>query len=157
MIGTEMVARATPDGYTWLMASAAFTMNPAVRKLAYDPVKDFDWIGMLGTGAVAIVVGPSMPVASLKELVGLGKSKPGYITAWAAGGFNHFVTALFQSRAGLEMVIALYRGGSPALIDVIGGQIHMGVPTLATAAPHLRTGKLKVLAAGGTRRTALYP
>ena len=157
MIGTEMVARANPDGYTLLMASAAFTMNPAVRKLPYDPIKDFDWAAMLGNGAVAIVVGPSLPVNSLQELVSLGKSKPGYLTAGAAGGFNHFVAALFKSLAGIDMVIALYRGGAPALIDVMGGQIHVGVPTLVTALPFIRAGKLKVLAAGGLKRTTVMP
>ena len=157
MIGTEMVARANPDGYTLLMTSTAFTMNPAVHKLPYDPVKDFDWVAMLGNGAVAIVVGPSLPVNSLQELVALGKSKPGYLTAGAAGGFNHFVAALFRSRAGIDMVIALYRGGAPALIDVMGGQIHVGVPTLVTAFPFIRSGKLKVLAAGGLKRTAAMP
>jgi tripartite-type tricarboxylate transporter receptor subunit TctC len=157
MIGTEMVARANPDGYTLLMASAAFTMNPAVRKLPYDPIKDFDWVAMLGNGAVAVVVGPSMPVNSLQELVTLGKSRPGYLTAGAAGGFNHFVAALFKSLAGIDMVIALYRGGAPALIDVMGGQIHVGVPTLVTAFPLIRSGKLKVLAAGGLKRTAVMP
>jgi tripartite-type tricarboxylate transporter receptor subunit TctC len=156
-IGTEMVARANPDGYTLLMASAAFTMNPAVRKLPYDPIKDFDWVAMLGNGAVAIVVGPALPVNSLQELVAIGKSKPGYLTAGAAGGFNHFVAALFKSRAGIDMVIALYRGGAPALIDVMGGQIHMGVPTLVTAFPLIRAGKLKVLAAGGLKRTSVMP
>ena len=157
LIGTEMVARANPDGYTLLMASAAFTMNPAVHKLPYDPVKDFDWVAMLGNGAVAIVVGPSLPVNSLQELVSVGKSKPGYLTAGAAGGFNHFVAALFKSLAGIDMVIALYRGGAPALIDVMGGQIHIGVPTLVTALPYIRAGRLKVLAAGGLKRTTVTP
>ena len=157
MIGTEMVARANPDGYTLLMASAAFTMNPAVRKLPYDPLKDFDWVAMLGNGAVAVVVGPSLPVNSVEELIAVGKSKPGYLTAGAAGGFNHFVAALFKNLAGIDMVIALYRGGAPALIDVMGGQIHIGVPTLVTAFPFIRAGKLKVLAAGGLKRTTVMP
>jgi tripartite-type tricarboxylate transporter receptor subunit TctC len=156
-IGTEMVARATPDGYTLLMASSAFTMNPAVRKLPYDPLKDFDWAASLGSGAVAVIVGPALPVNSLPELLALGRSKPGYLTMGSAGGFQHFVSAMFRNLAGLDAVIALYKGGGPALIDVMGGQVHMAVPTLVTAYPHLRSGKLKVLATGGARRASVLP
>ena len=157
-IGTEIVARAQPDGYTLLMASAAFTMNPAVvRKLPYDPVKDFDWAAMLGRGPVIITVGPSLPVNSLKELLALGRSRPNYITMASAGGFMHFVSAMFRSHAGIDAVIALYKGGSPALIDVMGGHAHMAVATVVTMSPHLRTGKLKPLATGGTKRIPILP
>jgi len=156
-IGTEIVARATPDGYTLLMASAAFTQNPAVRKLPYDPIKDFDWVAMLGSGGVVIVVGPSLPVNTLQDLVTLGRAKPGYLTAASAGGFNHFVSALFRSVSGIDMVIALYKGGFPALVDIMGGQAHVGVPTFVTAMPHIRSGKLKALATGGARRSAAMP
>ncbi|HTP96010.1 MAG TPA: tripartite tricarboxylate transporter substrate binding protein [Burkholderiales bacterium] len=152
-IGTEIVARANPDGYTLLMASSAFTMNPAVRKLPYDPVKDFDWVAKLGNGPVVVTVGPALPVNSLAELLALGRSKPGYITIASAGGFMHFVSALFRSTAGIDAVIALYRGGAPALIDVIGGQAHMSVATIVTAMPHIRSGKLKALATGGAKRS----
>ena len=158
MIGTEIVARAQPDGYTLLMASTAFTMNPAVvRKLPYDPIKDFDWAAMLGRGPVVITVGPSLPVNSLKELIALGKAKPNYITMASAGGFMHFVSAMFKSHAGMDAVIALYKGGAPALIDVMGGHAHMAVATVVTASPHIRTGKLKPLATGGTKRISVLP
>ena len=156
-IGTEMVARATPDGYTLLMASSAFTMNPAVHNLPYDSVKDFDWVAMLGSGAVVVTVGPALPVNSLPDLLALGRSKPGYLTAASAGGFTHFVTALFKSLSGIDMVIVLYKGGFPALIDVMGGQAHLGVPTLVTAFPHIRSGKLKALATGGAKRSPTFP
>ena len=158
MIGSEIVARAAPDGYTLLMASTAFTMNPAViRKLPYDPIKDFDFAATLGRAPVLITVGPSLPVNSIKELVALGKSKPNYITMASAGGFMHFVSAMFRSHAGIESVIALYKGGAPALTDVMGGHAHMAVPTVVTAAPYLRTGRLKALATGGARRLATMP
>ena len=156
-IGTDMVARANPDGYTLLMASSAFTMNPAVHKLPYDPIKDFDWVAMLGAGAVVVTVGPSLPVNSMSDLLALGRSKPGYLTAASAGGFTHFVTALFRSLSRIDMVIVLYKGGFPALIDVMGGQAHMGVPTLVTAFPHIRSGKLKALATGGEKRSPSFP
>ena len=157
-IGTEIVARANPDGYTLLMASTAFTMNPAVvRKLPYDPVKDFDWVAMLGKGPVVITVGPALQVNSLQDLIAVGKSKPNYITIASAGGFMHFVSAMFRSQAGIKAEIALYKGGAPALIDVMSGQAHMAVATLVTASSALRSGKVKALAVGGTKRLPSLP
>jgi tripartite-type tricarboxylate transporter receptor subunit TctC len=158
MIGTEIVARASPDGYTLLMASTAFTMNPAVvKKLPYDPIKDFDWVAMLGRAPVVITVGPGLPVSSLQELIAVGKSKPNYITMGSAGGFMHFVSAMFRSHAGFKAEIALYKGGAPALIDVMSGQVHMAVPTLVTASTHVRSGKLKPLAVSSAKRIPALP
>jgi tripartite-type tricarboxylate transporter receptor subunit TctC len=158
MIGSELVARASPDGYTLLMASTAFTMNPAVvRKLPYDPIKDFAFAATLGRAPVLITVGPSLPVNSIKELVALGKAKPNYITVASAGGFMHFVSAMFRSYAGMDAVIALYKGGVPALTDVMGGHAHMALPTVVTVAPYLRTGKIKALATGTAKRLSIMP
>lgn len=156
MIGSELVARAAPDGYTMLMASTAFTMNPAViKKLPYDSIKDFTFAATLGRGPVVIAAGPSLPVNSIKELVALGKSKPNHITMASAGGFMHFVSAMFRSQAGIDAVIALYKGGGPALTDVTGGHAHMAVATIPTLAPHLRVGKVKALAVGSAKRISL--
>ncbi len=158
MIGSEIVARAAPDGYTLLMASTAFTMNPAViNKLPYDPIKDFDFVATLGRGAVLIVVGPSLPVNSLKELLALGKSKPNHITMASAGGFMHFVSAMFRSQAAIDVVIALYKGGAPALTDVTGGHAHMAISTIPTVGPYLRSGRIKALASGSAKRLAVMP
>jgi tripartite-type tricarboxylate transporter receptor subunit TctC len=158
MIGTEIVARANPDGYTLLMASTAFTMNPAViKKLPYDPIKDFDWVATFGRAPVVITVGPSASVNSLQDLIALAKSKPNYITMASAGGFMHFVSAMFRSHAGFKAEIALYKGGAPALIDVMSGQAHMAVATIPTANPHIRSGRIKALAIGGTKRAASMP
>jgi tripartite-type tricarboxylate transporter receptor subunit TctC len=158
MIGTEIVARANPDGYTLLMASTAFTMNPAViRKLPYDPIKDFDFVATFGRAPVVITVGPGAPVGSLKDLISLAKSKPNYITMASAGGFMHFVSAMFRSHAGFTGEIALYKGGAPALIDVMSGQAHMAVATIPTANPHLRSGKVKALAVGAAKRAPSLP
>ncbi len=158
MIGTEIVARANPDGYTLLMASTAFTMNPAVvKKLPYDPIKDFDFVATFGRAPVVITVGPGAPVNSLQELIALGKAKSNYITMASAGGFMHFVSAMFRSHAGFKGEIALYKGGAPALIDVMSGQAHMAVATIPTSNTHIRSGKIKALAVGATKRAPSLP
>jgi tripartite-type tricarboxylate transporter receptor subunit TctC len=158
MIGTDIVAKAAPDGYTLLMASTAFTMNPAVvSKLPYDPLKDFDFVATFGRAPVVITVGPAAAVNSLKDLVALGKSKPNYITMASAGGFMHFVSAMFRSHAGFKGEIALYKGGAPALIDVMSGQAHMAVATIPTSNTHIRSGKIKALAVGATKRAPSLP
>jgi tripartite-type tricarboxylate transporter receptor subunit TctC len=158
MIGTDTVAKAAPDGYTLLMTSTAFVQNPAViKKLPYDPIKDFDWAATLGRGAVVIVAGPSLPVNNLKELVALGKAKPNHITMASAGGFMHFVSAMFRSQAGMEATIALYKGGAPALTDVLGGHAHMAISTMVTVNPYLKSGKVKALAVGSPKRLAVLP
>src|SRR5215212_9452930 len=159
IIGTDTVAKANPDGYTLLMASTAFAMNPAaIKKLPYDSIKDFDWVATFAKAPVVIVVGPAAPVSSLQELLNLARSKPKYITiASATGGFNHFVSAMFRSQAGIKAEIALYKGGAPALIDVVSGQAHMSVQPIPTAGPHLRSGKVKALAVSSTKRVSAMP
>ena len=157
MIGTDLVAKANPDGYTLLMTSTAFVMNPAVHKLPYDPIKDFDWAVMLGTGPVIIAVNAGLPVKSLQDLVALGKSKPNYLTIASAGGFMHFVSEMFKSRARIDAVVVLYKGGAPALIDVISGQAQLAISTMVTIGPHLRSGKLRGLAVGSAKRSKAVP
>jgi tripartite-type tricarboxylate transporter receptor subunit TctC len=157
MIGTEIVARSAPDGYTLLMASAAFTMNPAVRKVPYDSLAAFDWVAMLGSGPTVLTVGPLLPVHSVQEVLAAGKAKPGQITMATAGGFQHFGSALFRSLSGLDFAILVYKGGFPAMIDVMGGQAHMTVGSIVQSIPHIRSGKLKPLATGGAKRAATLP
>jgi tripartite-type tricarboxylate transporter receptor subunit TctC len=158
MIGTEIVARANPDGYTLLMASTAFVMNPAVvKKLPYHPIKDFDWVATFGRAPVVITVGPAAKVGTLKDLIALARSRPNYITMASAGGFMHFVSAMFRSHAGFKGEIALYKGGAPALIDVMSGQAHMAVATIPTSNTHIRAGRIKALAVGATKRAPSLP
>jgi tripartite-type tricarboxylate transporter receptor subunit TctC len=156
-IGTEIVAHSAPDGYTLLLASAAFTMNPAVRKLPYDALTAFDWVAMLGSGPTVLTVGPLLPVSSIKEILAIAKEKPGVVTMATAGGFQHFGTALFKSLSGLDFTILLYKGGFPAMIDVMGGQAHMTVGSIVQSIPHIRSGKLKPIATGGSTRAATLP
>lgn len=157
LIGTDMAARSAPDGYTLLLASAAYTMNPAVRKLPYDPLTAFDWVAMLGSGPTALTVGPLLPVNSVRELLAAAKAKPGQITMASAGGFQHFVHVLFSNLSGQDMTVVLYKGGAPAMIDVMGGQAHLTIGTIIQSLPHIRSGRLKALATGGATRAAALP
>ncbi len=157
MIGTELVARSNPDGYTMLMTSTAFTMNPAVVKMPYDPVKDFDWATMLGSGPVLVTVHAGMPVKTLQDLVALARSKPNYITIASAGGFMHFVSAMFRSEAGFDGEIALYKGGAPALVDVVSGQAHVAIATIPTGGAFVRSGKVRALAIAADQRSPVFP
>ena len=157
VIGTDLAARSAPDGYTLVLASSAYTMNPAVRKLPYDPLKAFDWVAMLGSGHTSLAIGPSLPVNSVKDLIALAKAKPGHLTMGSAGGFQHFVHVLFNSLAGTDITILLYRGGFPAMIDVMGGQAHMTIGSIMQSLPHARSGKLRILATGGAKRPAILP
>ena len=157
IIGTEIVARSVPDGYTLLLASAAYTTNAAVRKLPYDPLTAFDWVAMLGSGPTALTVGPLLPVSSVKDVLAAAKAKPGHITLASAGGFQHFAHALFRSLSGLDFTIVMYKGGMPALIDVMGGQTHVTIGSIVQSLTHIRSGRVKALATGGTKRAATLP
>lgn len=157
LIGTEIAARTTPDGHALFMASAGYAMNPAVRKVPFDPKSAFTWIAMLGNGPTVLVTHPSLPVSSVKDIVALGKAKPNFLNLASAGGFQHFISEMFKSMSGIDMAIVLYKGGFPALIDVMGGQAHLLIGSLVTSQPHIRAGKLKPIATGGAKRTPLFP
>jgi len=157
IIGTEIAAKAVPDGYTLVVLSAAYVMNPAVRKLPYDPLKAFEFIAKLGASSTVLCVGPSLPVGSVKDMLAAAKSKPGQIMLGTSGGFQHFATALFRNLSGQDFTIVLYKGAFPAMIDVIGGQLHATIIPIVPSLPHLRSGKLKGLAMGALRCSPLLP
>jgi tripartite-type tricarboxylate transporter receptor subunit TctC len=159
-IGTDMAAKAAPDGYTLLLISVAHAFNPAMyRKLPYDPEKAFAPIGMVAAGPVALTVHPSVQAQSVKELIALVKANPGklnYATA-GVGSFQHLASELFKAQAGLDMVHIPYKGGGPAMMDTIAGQAQINMASLIQVIPHAKSGKLRLLATSGTRRSALFP
>jgi tripartite-type tricarboxylate transporter receptor subunit TctC len=157
LIGSDMAARAAHDGYTLLLASGAYTMNPAVRKMPFDPHRAFDWISMLGTGHTAFMVGPSLPVKSIKDVLEMAKAKPGQLVMASAGGFQHFTHVLFGGLSGQKFNVVLYKGGFPAMIDVMGGQAHITIGSIVQALSLIRAGKLRALATGGAKRALSLP
>ena len=157
VIATDIVSKASPDGYTLIILSAAYAMNPAVRKLPYDPLKAIEFVMKLGDGPTILTVGPALPVDSVKALLAAAKSKPGQIIFGTSGGFQYFATALLRTLSKEDFNIVLYKGTAPALIDVIGGQTHASIAPIVPSLPHVRSGKLKALAVGTLKRSSMFP
>jgi len=157
VLGTDLAAKAAPDGYTLLMVSSAYTMNPVLLKLPYDPIHAMEFVARIGASFLILSVGPSLPVNSVKDLLAEAKRRPGEIVLSTSGGFMHFATALFASLSKEKFNIVLYKGGFPAMMDVIGGQTHATFAVSVPALPHLRSGKLKGLAVGTLKRAELLP
>jgi len=160
MIGAENVARATPDGYSILNVQASFTANAALRaKMAYDPLGDFAYIGMMARGPLLAVVHPSLPVKSMKELIALAKARPGQLNygSTGTGGHNHLATELFAHMAGIRIVHVPYKGVAPALTDLIGGHTQLVMTSLPSAMTQVQAGRLKALAVGGEKRSSFLP
>ena len=160
VLGTDLAAKSPPDGYTLLLISVAYAFGPALYKnLPYDPEKAFAPVGILGSGAAALTVHPSVPVNSVQELIALAKAKPGTLNYASAGvgSLQHLACALFMIQAGIDVVHVPYKGGGPAMADVIGGQAQIVMPSLIQVVPHIKSGRLKVLGTSGTRRSAVLP
>lgn len=159
IIGAEIAANAPADGYTLLMVSTSWVMNAAVRPLPYDVEKSFDPISLIGSSPNSIVVNPSGPYQSLRDLVAAAKAKPASIiyASTGIGGFNHFGGELFKRIAGIDMVMVPYKGGGPAMVDVMAGNVPVMFSSVTQALPHVRTGRLKIIAVGGSKRTPVLP
>jgi tripartite-type tricarboxylate transporter receptor subunit TctC len=159
VIGTEVVANSPPDGYTILVISLAHAFNPGLYKLKYDPIKSFVPVAMLGAGPNVLCVNPSVPANTLKELIALAKQKPGQLTYASAGSgsFQHMGSELFKMMAEVDIVHVPFRGGGPAMIDVVGGHSQIILSSLVQTMPHIRSGKLKPLGTGGKTRSSILP
>ena len=157
IIGTNLGATAAPDGYTLVMISSAYTMNPVTIKMPFDPQKALVFVSKIGASFLILSVGPSMPVKSVKDLLDEAGRKPGQIVIASSGGFMHFASALFQGLSKQKFNIVLYKGGFPAMMDVIGGHAQVHLAVSVPALPHLRAGRLKGLAVGTLKRAELLP
>ncbi len=159
IIGTEIVSRSTPDGHTILIVSTTYTMNPAVHKLPYDPLKSFVPVSQIAQGGNVIAVAPGYAANSVKDLIALARAKPGLVryASSGVGGFNHFGGELFNSMAGVKLAHIPYKGGGPAMLDVMTGQVEVVFGTLIQALPHIRSGKLRALGVGSPKRSPVLP
>jgi tripartite-type tricarboxylate transporter receptor subunit TctC len=159
VVGTEIAAKAPPDGYTLLVVSIAHTVNPWLYKLSYDPIKSFVPVAMLGSGPNVLAIHPSLPVNSVQELVALAKQKPGELQYASAGvgSFQHLGGELFKLMAGVDILHVPFKGGGPAMIDVMGGHTKIIFSSLVQTTPHIRSGKLKALGTGGPKRNPVLP
>ena len=160
-VGMELAARAAPDGYTLVIGlTAQLAVNPALyRKLPYDPVKDYEPITLIGAGAYLLVVHPSLPVKDVKELVALAKARPGQITYASSGNGSggHLCMELFTTMTGTNFVHVPYKGGGPALVDTLAGQVQVLFTPPVSATQHVQSGRLRALAVSTVRRSAGMP
>ena len=159
-IATEFVARAVPDGHTILWGYiATHGINPALQRLKYDPIADFEPIGMVASSPTLLVTTNSLPVTNAKELVALLKAKPDSIS-YASAGIGtapHLTAELFQINTGTHMLHVPYKGSAPALVDTIGGTTQVMFPSLFSAFPFVTGGKLRALGIAGEKRSSVLP
>ncbi len=160
MIGSEMVAKAAPDGYTLLMAYTSHVANPSLwTRIPYDTLRDFAPVTMVAQVPSVLIVHPSLPVHSVKELITFARRRPHELD-YGSSGFGtaaHLAGALFVQRAGLHMTHVPYKGGSPALYELLGGQISVMFGSLATSIPSIFNGRARALAVTGSARVAALP
>ncbi|HUP93601.1 MAG TPA: tripartite tricarboxylate transporter substrate binding protein [Burkholderiales bacterium] len=159
-IGTEIVARAPADGYTMLLQTVPFVVNPSIfRKLPFDVVNDFAPVSLMVSVPFVLVVNNAVPAKSVKELIALAKAQPGKLSYASAGnGSNlHVAAELFNNLTGTKMLHVQYKGGGPALVAVLGGEVSLSYLSVPAAAPHIKAGKLRGIAATGTQRTPVLP
>ena len=159
-IAAETVARSAPDGYTIFLFNSATAIAPSLyKKLAYDPLKDFEPVTLIATSPFALVVHPSTPAQSVKELIALAKTKPGGIT-YASGGngsSTHLAGEQFRQMAGITMTHIPYKGAGPAFVDLIAGQVTMYFSSIPPALPHIKSGRVRALAVSSEQKTQLLP
>ncbi len=159
-IAAEFVARAPADGHTILFGYiATHGMNPALQKLKYDPIADFEPIGLVASSPTLMVATTSLSVKNAAEFVALSKSKPGVMNYASAGKGTapHFAAELFKMTTGADMEHVPYKGSAPAIVDTIGGTTQVMFPSLFTAYPQIKGGKLKALGLAGAKRSPLMP
>ena len=160
-IGAEVAAKSAPDGYTIFLAGVAtHGINPNLRKkLPYDPVKDFDAVSLIASAPLLVVVHPSLPVRSVKQLIALAKAQPGKINyaSNGAGGSSHMAVELFKMMTGTNLVHIPYKGLSPALTELLSGEVQLMFSSAVAMLPQVKSGKLRAIAMTGARRSPAIP
>jgi tripartite-type tricarboxylate transporter receptor subunit TctC len=158
-IGGALAARAEPDGSTLLLISSTFTMNPAVMKLSFDPVKSFVPVSMLGMGPSVVAVNVNLPVNNMKEFVEYSKKNPGKVHVGTSGvaSFQHFGLELLKLRSGADLTLLHYKGGGPVLADLAAGHIQMSLGSLIQMQTLVSAGKIKLIAVAGRERVGIIP
>jgi tripartite-type tricarboxylate transporter receptor subunit TctC len=161
IIATEFVAKSAPDGYTMLMANLGpNALNPVVyKKLPYDAIKDFQGVTLTTTVPQVVVVNPSLPVKSIPELIAYAKANPGKVSFGSAGqgASNHLSGELLNALGGIKMQHVPYKGDAPSIVDLIGGSIHVALPTTVAGLPHVRSGKLRAIGVTSAKRLDTLP
>lgn len=161
MIGTEFVVRAPADGYTLLLsASSEVSMNTVLfKRMPYDPVRDLQPITLVGTTPPVLLAHPSLPAKNVKELVALARARPGALSYASIGNGTpqHFAGELMKTTFNIDMVHVPYKGAAPALIDLLGGHVPIGLTAPTTAIPHIKSGRLRVLAVTSAQRSGSLP
>jgi len=159
ILGMEMAVAAPPDGHTLVLVSLAHAVTPHITKLPFDISKSLAFAASLGNGPSVFTVHPSVPANSVKELIALAKSKPGtlHFAHAGVGSFTHTASVLFSMMAGIDTVMIPFKGGGPAMIDVIGGHSQLLMNSYLASLPHVRSGKLRALGVSDTRRSDLLP
>ena len=160
IIGTEIAARAVPDGHTILIVPAGHAITPSVmRKMPYDTLADFAPIGLIGNGAYVLVINPAVPAKTIGEFIALAKAKPGQLNYAYTGHGNatHLAGELFKTLAGIDIVGIVYKGGGPSLTDVIGGQVTGFFSGVASGSAQIKSGRVRALGVTTLQRTGALP
>src|SRR5688500_742964 len=159
-IGAEVVVKSAPDGYTLLCASTIHTINPSLySKLGYDPVRDFTPITLIAATSQVLAVHPSLPVKTVKEFIAYARKRPGELNYSSAGNGSqpHLTSELFKSRTGISIVHVPYKGGPPAMTDLLAGQVALTFATAPSAVPHAKSGRLRALGVSTAQRISALP
>ncbi|MBE0558331.1 MAG: tripartite tricarboxylate transporter substrate binding protein, partial [Proteobacteria bacterium] len=156
-IGTELVVRSKPDGYTLVMGSASITITPSLYKLSYDPRQDLAPVAICAMGSQVLLVHPSLPVNDIKELVAYAKANPGKLNFGTGGVGNpgHLAVELLKSLAQIDLVHVPYKGAGPAMVGLVSGEVKVQASSIPAAVPHIQSGKVKALAVLGEKRSFL--
>ena len=160
IVGSEVVARSAPDGYTITLIPSGHAVNATLyRKLPYDSIRDFTPITLVGTSPLILAVHPSLPAKSVKDIVALARRQPGQLTyaSSGVGGSGHLGGAMFETLAGVKMTHIPYKGMALAVVDLMAGQVTMTFGTALSVAPHARSGRLRALATTGPARSPAFP